>query len=127
MKTTDMTQHEFAICKRAAAETMRMIREGYRYDVVAREWVKGKVTIKLTMVGRAVTLPSNSRATGPSTALAPLQTDIFTTGAQMYDIRVLAAADESRISLELNALSVSYKSNAKPLPQCEVAAAIRST
>ncbi len=44
MKTTDMTPREFAICKQAAAETMRMIREGYRYDVVARAWVKGLVT-----------------------------------------------------------------------------------
>ena len=46
MKTTDMTPREFAVCKRAVAETMRMIREGYRYDVVAREWVKGKVTVE---------------------------------------------------------------------------------
>jgi hypothetical protein len=44
MKTTDMTPREFAVCKRAAAETMRKIREGYRYDVVARAWVKGAVT-----------------------------------------------------------------------------------
>jgi hypothetical protein len=44
MKTTDMTPREFAVCKKAAAETLRMVREGYRYDVVARAWVKGAVT-----------------------------------------------------------------------------------
>ena len=44
MKTTDMTPGQFATAKKAAAEYLRMIREGYRYDVVARAWVKGPVT-----------------------------------------------------------------------------------
>lgn len=45
MKTTDMPPRQFATAKAAAAETMRMIREGYRYDVVAKQWTKGPLTL----------------------------------------------------------------------------------
>ncbi len=85
--------------------------------------LESKVTVKITMVGRVVGLPTSARSSGPSTALTPLQTDIFTTGANMPDIRILAAADESRISAELNKLTVSYKNNAKARKQLGTAGA----
>ena len=46
MTTTDMTPRQLATAKAAAAETLRMIRAGYRYDVIARCWVKGAVTVE---------------------------------------------------------------------------------
>ena len=46
MQTTDMTPRQLATAKAAAAETLRMIRAGYRYDVIARCWVKGAVTVE---------------------------------------------------------------------------------
>jgi hypothetical protein len=40
MKTTDMTPRQFATAQKAHGEYMRMVREGYTYDVLSRAWVK---------------------------------------------------------------------------------------
>jgi fructose-1,6-bisphosphatase/inositol monophosphatase family enzyme len=39
MKTTDMTKREFAICKAAATEIMRLVNAGLKYDVASKTWV----------------------------------------------------------------------------------------
>jgi len=85
--------------------------------------LEGKVTATIDMVGMTVGEPTSTRATGASSALLPLQTDIFTTGANMYDIRLINQATLARISFECNKLTITHKNNVKPQKQLGTAGA----
>lgn len=85
--------------------------------------VEGKMTATLSMIGMIATNPSSSRSSGPSTAIEANSPAVYTTGANMTDIRLLKQADESRLSAEINSMKIDYKNNAKPRKQLGTAGA----
>ena len=85
--------------------------------------LEGKVTTTIDMVGMAVQEPTSTRATGASSYISPLQTDMFTTGANMYDFRLINQSTLARISFECNKLTLTHKNNVKPQKQLGTAGA----
>jgi len=85
--------------------------------------VEGKVTAAISFVGMTMASPTLTRATGPSTAYAPLCSSIFSTAGNMPDIRLLKQSDGSTLSAEINGCKVMVKNNLKPRKQLGTAGA----
>lgn len=73
---------------------------------------ENKVKLTLDFMGRKITDPGTARSAGPSTAIAPIQTGIFTTAKKMLGLRFLKKADGSVCAGEVNAMQLAYSSNA---------------
>jgi hypothetical protein len=85
--------------------------------------VEGKMTATLDMIGMIMSNPTSSRSSGPSTAVEATSPAIYTTGANMTDIRLLKQSDESRLSAEINSMKIDYDNNTKPRKQLGTAGA----
>lgn len=76
--------------------------------------LEGKIVATLTFVGMVANEPGPSHATGSDTPLAPLLTSVFTTSAQVQDVRLLRQSDETVLTDEIDDIKLTFKNNIKP-------------
>lgn len=77
--------------------------------------VQARLIATLKMIGMVTAEPTATRATGASSALAPLLTQIFSTASEMYDVRLLKQVDETVVQQLFNSSKLMLDNKVSPV------------
>jgi hypothetical protein len=81
--------------------------------------IESKIEVTTSFVGTDVTDPvlAASRVSGPSSAYAPLATNLFDTSTDLVSCKVLDASDDSTLIAEVNSCTLTINHNVTPRKQ----------